>query len=438
MSTQASLGGAFRNQFMPTPIATQQSQDEVAKQHLYGNSNGYTDILKIESGINIFRLYPAHPDTDGSYSQILKQVYLPIMKEDRGPDKKVMIDPKTGHPIMKEGMKSVFDSRLHARTQKDLVDEYCKFAAVMAKELFPGDDNKQKQYLMPITGSPFQPGGKQEFKGIQYQVSYIAYAEKILPGDKREFGRLQYKNAVRKRFLDLSFIESTSSPLGYDPFSGPDDGRAVCVTFDRSQLPADMYKVDFYAPMIPGTNGQIQLFPISDESLEAFMKLKSLHELYVGSYKRSDFEIALDGLSYFDNKYGYKIFEEPAFMTIVEELNQYYPQENPAENNMSARSAKSDTDLPFGQGAQPAPQASGIDFAARTANKQVAMTQPASIQAAPAPTYLAPPLPAEMPGTDPFVASLHADPAPQVQQVPVVTGTDRMAAMKAKLAAAKS
>lgn len=436
MSTQVGLGGAFRNQFIPTPIATQQSQDEVAKQHQYGNNSGYTDILKILPGPNIFRIYPAHPDTDGSYSQILKQVYLPIMKEERGPDKKVLINPKTGQPLMKEGMKSVFDSRLHGATKKDIVDEYCKFAASMANEMFPGDQVKQKQYLMPVTGSPFQAGGNQEFKGIQYQVSYIAYAEKILPGDKREFGRLQYKNAVRKRFLDLSFIESTSSPLGYDPFSGPDDGRAVCVTFDKGQQPADMYKVDFYAPMIPGTNGQIQLFPISDESLEAFMKLKSLFELYVGSYKRSDFEIALDALSYFDNKYGFKIFEEPAFISVVEELNEYYPQENPAENNVSARSAKSDEDLPFGQGAQLSPHL-GV-----TVNQLHIAPQPLPTYTTPIASIVSqmPSLPAEIPGTDPFVASLHVGgeviSAP-TQQVPAVAGLDRMAAMKAKLAANK-
>lgn len=423
MSTQAGNSSIFRNQFQPTPLAVQEEQDEQTKLHAGKvDSNTYAKLFKLEEGKNFFRIYPAHPGGKGGYSQMLKQVYLPMMREDRDANGKPLLDSRTGQPVMKESVKSVFDSRLHGSTRKDVIDEYVKFGERTAKDLFPDDDAAQKEYLKYIHGTGFQ--GE---KGILYQVSYILYADQLI-GNKRVFGRLQYKAAIRKRLNEMSAVEAANSPIATEPFSHPDDGRAICITVNKKAQPADYYKVDFYAPMIPNGGGRIQLFPLDDIMLEDYMKVKSLEELYVNVYKRSDFELALKGLEFFDNKYGYKFLQEPEFLTILEEINDYYPMENPAENNVSARSAKSDTDLPFGSG-QPAP--------APLVNKIPANVKASSAPIAPAPMP-APTFDAEPAGFD---ADEHnADPFDAVDdiapiQTPAPPANDRMAALRAKMAA---
>lgn len=64
-----------------------------------------------------------------------------------------------------------------------------------------------------------------------------------------------------------------------------------------------------------------------DSDLEWLEQQRSLAEQYIGSYRRKDFNLALEGLQRFDARNKYGVFDDPEFQKIVEEISGYYPED---------------------------------------------------------------------------------------------------------------
>lgn len=417
MSTQATPS-SFRTQFKPTTVAAQVEADQKT-QAFTQNGDRNADFIKLEPGRNILRIYPPHPGEGTTFSEPCRTVYLPMLKPEYDTNNRPVLD-RNQQPVMKEGFKAIFDSKLHGGTQKDIVDEYCKFAEYMAKAMFEGDAQKIKTFLDPVKG---QPGIANGHKGIQYQMTWVMYVDKLV-GESRVFGRFQYKTSIKKRLQEIASVESSTNPLGIEPFTSVDEGLALSVTYNKEATqPSDYYKVDVYAPMIQGTGGQIQLFPISDERLDTFLKVKSLKELYSNVYTRRDFELALNALEYFDAKHRLGLFQEPEFIAIIEEIDAYYPHLSPVAKD-KANVATNDTDLPFGQAVTntiPAPA---------PVNQAPAYQAPAAV---PGPVYQAP-LPAPGNSTDDFLNDLGIQEEPAAPQAAAASGLSRLEQLKLKKA----
>jgi len=326
-----------RSKFKATKVATMVAKDKEVESALGKTRGERADTLTIEEGKNKFRFYPPHPEDMGGgdvFAEPVVRCFLPMMVEEMKDGKPVM---EGGRPKLKESAKPVFNSRIHGNTEKDLVEEYRKFAEKKAKDLYGEDSEKIEEYLTPIKGR-FSKVASERIAGIQDRQTWVAYADKLTEdkdgNEKFKFGRIEFNVSVKTRLNKLSAMEGGDEPLGTDPFTDPEAGRAVIVDYNKAAKKAS----DYYTTEMDATTVRTEIngkfypvqkeYPLSDEQLENYLKYPTLKSLFRGAFKRRDFELQMKGLEFFDNKYKMGIWEEAEWADIVEEIAGYYPEES--------------------------------------------------------------------------------------------------------------
>lgn len=329
-----------RGKFRATSVAATIQKDAKLNESL-GRDGGFrTEYLKFEQGANLIRIYPPHPEEDGGgvvFAEPKVTVFLPMMvvqKNDRGEE---LIDSRTKRPITKESVKSVFNSRIHGGTPKDLVEEYISFAQYeLTEELKTCQDPKAKQFtsdkLEAITGN-----FKKKVQGLRYKQAWVMYADKITAGVPK-FGILEIGPAIKDRLNSIAASTDTSGdPLATDPFTDIETGRAIVVTYNKDALqPKDYYKTELDNVMEPTIIGGQRymlprMFPLSDEQLESFLKVTPLAKRFTNCFKRRDFNLQLEGLMFFDEKFNIGLFQNPKWLSVCEEIEAYYPEDDQVE-----------------------------------------------------------------------------------------------------------
>lgn len=287
----------------------------------------YAGFHKIVDGENKHRVYPAHPnETNNSFVVPVQRWWLEVEvpdKDEKGKEKR----DRSGKLVTKMVRKRVFDGRIHSAVGKDIVDEYIKYLTKILKDN-GCDQTEINEKLLPINGS-----FTQKVNGIVGKPEWVMYTDHI-EGNKKTFGRLPVGKAVKMRINDLIARESADEPLGSDstnPFTDPDDGRLLIITYDANATKAnDYYKTDIDSSF-DKTTKMISLAPLSDEDLEKFMNYPSLQELYVDCYTTHDFELALEGLKNLDKKHNFGVFDYDEFLDICQELSLLYPEKKEKE-----------------------------------------------------------------------------------------------------------
>lgn len=311
------------------------NQQEVAQQdQAMANAagkgrRGIAENLEISIGVNRFRIYPAHPEGGFSFAEAVSRVFLPAMVQERGDDgKPIQIN---GSPKLKKGMKPVFNSKLHGNTPKDLVEEYYKIGVAIGEGM--KDPEKKKGYLAKLNGQ-YSDNAQYRLPGISYKLTYEMYADKLGAGAQvLEFGRLAVSKSVKDKMNQVAAYESSNDPLGMDPYSDPNTGLPVVITKQQQApkgqpqiKPNDMYLATIDKNFDRASKTLIE-YPLSDEQLEKFLTFPSLHKLFRGAFKKSDFELQLTGLEMFDADYSMGIFHTDEFLNIAEEISNYYVDE---------------------------------------------------------------------------------------------------------------
>lgn len=303
-----------RSALKATSVAKSQEADEVLNNMLSDPSR--TEYIKIADGSNIIRFFPPHPGSGYTFTVPKVICRLPIQVDELD-DKK----NKTGKKIFIS--KSVFNSKVHGGAPNDLVEEYRRLAEEKSKRV-SSNSEKQKEYLKPIFGV-FSKDKTKNVQGIMNQESWIAYVSKIV-GDKYINGRLEIKKAVKNRLNQISALETDGDPMGTDPFTDPDDGRAVKIVYNSAATqPQDYYQVELWAPSLKGQRGQVQLWPITDEQFDWFCQVTPLSEIYTNCFTRRDFELQLEGLENFDRIHKMGIFESEEFLEFVDLHDSLWP-----------------------------------------------------------------------------------------------------------------
>jgi hypothetical protein len=308
-----------RSKFKGTTVKATKSQDEKVEQAT-GKSRNRAGRLKIKPGLNLFRLFPFHPDGGGdAYSEPVSVWYLPIDVQDRDKDNNVIKD-KGGNPVMKRINKPIFHAGVHGNFT-DICDEYKKFAEKVAKEQFDKQADRDR-YLKPLTYDQKTKKG-----GLSVKDEWVAYANEINPTTlQKEFGMLSFGKAVRYRLNQLAAKEAGEDPLGTDPFTDLEEGRAIEITFnDKATRPQDYYQTEIDSAF-DKTTKMIRLFPIGDEELEAFLKLPSLFKLFRNVYTRKDFDLALIGLKNFDEEWKMGVFQYEEWADICTKVAETIPE----------------------------------------------------------------------------------------------------------------
>ncbi len=339
-----------KSRFKGTNMKQMQAADNAVDKAL-GKENKKTrgDFHSLEKGLNYFRIYPHHnavremcgesdPNDKGeSFAESRVVYYLPQYVEDKNDKGELKYDSKK-NVIMKEVQKAVFDSRIHGGTKMDVVDEYIKFVNKKAiDEYGPGDSEEKAKYLENIVGN-----WKKRISGLNAKTSWVMFCDHILKYDAvedkvdKKFGKLEIGKAVKFGLQKLSAAEAANQPLGTDPFTDPVEGIAIVIDYnpdaDKAQ---DYYNTSLYQPKIGA--GRFKLFPlvevddqgniVNSESLDNMLEFDSLFKQYRNVYRKRDFEIALEGLNNFDSKYEYGLINDPEFTAVIEEISEYYPEE---------------------------------------------------------------------------------------------------------------
>lgn len=250
--------------------------------------------LKVEPGINSFRIFPAPIKAKSSLFCFPKVTsFLPFLIDET--DKN---GQKTGNQVEKR--KPVFNAKVHANLDHDIVEEYIqavrdKYSAIIQ------DKKKLLEKIKPLT----------DWKtGIRPSSSWIVYAYKKV-GDKKVYGRLQITDGVKKQMDTLCLREGESGkPIVVDLFSDPDNGKMLqWVSDPKNEDPKAKNKVTIISE---------KDCPLTDEELEWLESQDSLESLYRNSYSESDFEKQLKGLQYYDKKNKLEVFSLPSFQSIIE------------------------------------------------------------------------------------------------------------------------
>lgn len=261
--------------------------------------DGGGEYLSIEIGKNKIRIFPKHPEHK---TFIVPKVvhFLPIQVTD-----------EEGKKTIKQ--KPVWSGVFHSPEKSCIIDEYFSQVFALAKQF---TDKKQRTaFTSRVTA----------FKGgISSSKTWVVYAN-LIKGTTKKFGILELKTSVKNGMNSLAAnLDDGASMITTDPYTDPDSGRCIFVTYDnKADKAEDYYKVGID---IMGST------PLSDAELEALVAAKPLSDMYVDCYKRSDFILALEGLKRFDEEADdYNIFSSEHWATIVERFSDLYPEESTEE-----------------------------------------------------------------------------------------------------------
>ena len=306
-----------RSKFKATKVVTMNEEVENVKK-IVGYESNFTDVHKIEKGLNLFRIYPAHPGSN-SFAQAVCLSWVPGIVE-RKNDKGVV--------EKKEGNVAIYNSRIHfSADSTDVVEAYCKMAMKLAEEEIE-DKALRKAKLAPL----FTYGTK-----LFPQTSWVMYADKVA-GKVFTFGRLKVTDGSKKQLNSLAIgLDEDGKPIETDPFTDPDSGKGLLINNDPdAKDKGDTYKlsVDFN-----------RSFKLTDEQLEHFMTVDPLEKIYTNCYTYSDFEKAVIGLQMYDTKHKLGVFQCDEWKDLLQEIASQYPKEGAvAEEEIEEDEVEKDTD----------------------------------------------------------------------------------------------
>ncbi|HPI18740.1 MAG TPA: hypothetical protein PKY56_00080 [Candidatus Kapabacteria bacterium] len=281
----------LKSKYSATSIKTLKNKIDEENQN-FGSS--YSDFLTIDEGTNKFRICPKHPGEENFYQ--MRCIHWISVENDEG----------------EMHRKTVLNSRIHGNGTRDIIEEYVAFAK---KKLAFDDDADEK--LSTLTHWQ---------NGLLPNISWILYAFKIKKvGEKtvKEFGRLELKKSARDQMNSISITEDVDDPIEVDPFTDPEDGTPILITWSpKAKKASDKYKVVLAKNKMP----------LSEEELSILDKSKSLTEMYSGVYGIEDFELACEGLRNFDENYDMGCFDTDEFQETLEEVKAQYGEKSSKTN----------------------------------------------------------------------------------------------------------
>lgn len=317
-----------RSKWKAAPLSTVSGTVQQTKQYdtYYGQKGGYAQFWKQKDGITIKRVLPAHEPGDSPYVPMLTAM-LKCEVDEKDKDGKV-----TGKKIAN---KKIFLATLHGGYPFDIIEEYIKRVYEQAEQI--QDKDERARFLNPITG--YRMGGKNGtwVPGIRPQLEYVYYA--LIEGKIwRDSLKPKQMEALNKESADLCAQNDTAA---IDMFSDPTTGFPI----QWSRGKDDNNKTVETIKSLPLKMGQtwddyFEKNAVPDKILEELEGLPSLQKLYVNSYTKRDFDLALDGLKRFDDANSYKIFAQDDFLDMVEELQGMVEEK-------AGDSPSGDDDLPF-------------------------------------------------------------------------------------------
>lgn len=322
-----------RSKFKSTAVQAMVEQDKELANSIGRDGGSYTQYLKFENGDNLLRIYPPHAEEDGggdAFAEPKVTAWLPMMVVEKDANGQDIVE--NGRPKVKESSRTVFNSRIHGNTEKDLVEQYIRIAEERLTENLKVcqdllEKSKLEDKLHRIRGNY-----KLKIQGLGYKQQWVMYVDRIV-GQTSTFGPIEIGPAVKERLNSLAAsTDGGNAPIATDPFTNPDDGRAVLIKYNKQATrPQDYYTTELDNVTVPTVIGgktyhMPRVFPLTDAQLEAFDKVSPLAKRFKNSFTRRDYKLQFEGLEFFDSKYDLGIFQDSEFIDVCEEIDSYYPE----------------------------------------------------------------------------------------------------------------
>ena len=285
---------SLRSQLKATSIKRLQKQ--IDEDNAMVGAQNSTEYLNLEDGKTIkIRIFPGHPGVQDFY--VAKKCYWLSFVGDDG-------ETHRG---------TVLDSKVHGKTKFDVVEEYVKWAK---KKI--GNDADKLEALV---------GNGPKSNSLNPQYSWLCYADKINGDDQLRAKIWEFKKMVRDAMNKLAFSEDEDEVIEVDPFTDPDEGLPIMVTYRKN--PNKKKGENFYEVSFPK---KVSARPLTDEEIEYFMTLKPLNEI-LSKYGMKDFERALEGLQNFDEENEIGLFDDEDWIEHLEEIKAQYDSDDSEEDS---------------------------------------------------------------------------------------------------------
>ena len=280
---------SLRSQLKATSIKRLQKQ--IDEDNAMVGAQNSTEYLNLEDGKTVkIRIFPGHPGVQDFY--VAKKCYWLSFVGDDG-------ETHRG---------TVLDSKVHGKTKFDVVEEYVKWAK---KKI--GNDADKLEALV---------GNGPKSNSLNPQYSWLCYADKINGDDQLRAKIWEFKKMVRDAMNKLAFSEDEDEVIEVDPFTDPDEGLPIMVTYRKN--PNKKKGENFYEVSFPK---KVSARPLTDEEIEYFMTLKPLNEI-LSKYGMKDFERALEGLQNFDEENEIGLFDDDDWIEHLEEIKAQYDSDD--------------------------------------------------------------------------------------------------------------
>ena len=289
---------SLRSQLKATSI--KRLQKRIDEDNAMVGAQSSTEYLNLEDGKTVkIRIFPGHPGVQDFY--VAKKCYWLSFVGDDG-------ETHRG---------TVLDSKVHGGTKFDVVEEYVKWA----KKKIGGDADKLEALV----------GNGPKSNSLNPQYSWLCYADKINGDDQLRAKIWEFKKMVRDAMNKLAFSEDEDEVIEVDPFTDPDEGLPIMVTYRKN--PNKKKGENFYEVAFPK---KVSARPLTDEEIEYFMTLKPLNEI-LSKYGMKDFERALEGLQNFDEENEIGLFDDDDWIEHLEEIKAQYDSDDSEEDSSSKK-----------------------------------------------------------------------------------------------------
>lgn len=313
-----------RSKYKAKPVAELKKQEIETNEKIgYKGDEDWLKYLTIKEGDNKFRIYPARePDESWIYPKTVS--FLPfdveVESKEKGSKSTTKIERK---------MKPIFNSRVHGNTEKDIIEAYINLAVEKLKAEIK-DSDKLKAKMGIIHG--YKDKHNKFHSGINPQTKWTVMADKY-EIDGKTFGLVDFTPGTKENMNKLAAIEDNSEAICTDPFTDVEDGICLILNYNPSATKnSDYYTPSLEIKKIDKFNQQLVPTPLTDDDLANWLKYPSLKEKFVNSYKKSDFEKAMEGLELFDKENLIGVFDLKEWDDIVAEIEAYYPEETTKES----------------------------------------------------------------------------------------------------------
>ena len=327
-----------RSRFKGTKLSNLQEKQEEAKKAdvrlLGGNSEGRVGYHKVDMGRNEFRIAPPHNPEDLSYYPVRTTMLdCEVPKYEDGKE--------TGEMEIRK--KKIFIATVHGNEKlrelgKDPVELYIKYIGELAGDIDNKDD--RTKFLTPVKGWRDKKG--QWNWGIMPSTSFACYAWK-----NNELGRLElyetYMNEMNQ--ITATMEDEQQEIFDFDIFSNPDKGFPLIIKKEqiKDEKSGKMKNVTVVSKgemkMNEDWNSFFERTRVSDKQLMELSDKESLKDMFVDVYSKRDFDLAIDGLRRFDEKYKFQIFENEEFLDQLKEIEAVVPEPKKKDENEDATEA---------------------------------------------------------------------------------------------------